>query len=307
MYNACLKLAYFPIKWKHATVVAIPKAGKDITNPSNYRPISLLNSLSKTFERIILARLNRHLELHSTMPHEQFGFKSGHSTVHQLVRISQRVKQGFANGQSTGMVLLDVEKAYDSVWQEAIVYKLQRAHCPQYLVKIIHSFLTDRTFQVSVQGYKSSTRPIPYGVPQGAVLSPILYNVFTADVLKVDGVVYAFFADDTAFFATDKDPQIILCKLQHAQNTLEAYQRRWRIKTNTTKSQAIFFTQKRAPRNLPNRSIVVNGHPVEWSNQANYLGMILDTKLKFDKHIINCTTKVDRATKALYSLVNRRS
>lgn len=104
VFNACLKLTYFPEKLKHATVVAIPKANKDVTLSTNYRPISLLSSLSKILERLILNRLNRHLEANPVVPNEQFGFKNGHSTNHQLARITRLVKQGFSAKKSTGMI-----------------------------------------------------------------------------------------------------------------------------------------------------------------------------------------------------------
>ncbi|KAL9693052.1 hypothetical protein quinque_012337 [Culex quinquefasciatus] len=81
--------------------------------------------------------------------HYQFGFKPGHSTVHQLARISEMVKRGFLAGKSTGMILLDVEKAYDSVWQDAVVYKLFRSNLQPFLVKIVESFLTNRSFTVT--------------------------------------------------------------------------------------------------------------------------------------------------------------
>lgn len=305
--NACLRLAYFPLKWKHASVIAIPKPNKNITCPGNYRPISLLSGLSKILERLILNRLNRHVEVNEVIPHEQFGFKKGHSTIHQLVRIKQEIKRNFSHGKSTGMVLLDVEKAYDSVWQEAVVFKLHQSNCPLYLVKIISSFLSNRRFEVTLNGSTSTSHPIPFGVPQGSVLSPTLYNIFTSDTIMVDGVVYAFFADDTAFLAADKDPAQIVTKLQHAQNNLESYQRKWRIKVNATKTQTIFFTKKRAARNLPTTAITTNGQPSNWEDDGKYLGVILDSKLTFAKHVNYSIDKLDKTVRCLYSLINRRS
>lgn len=307
VFNACLKYTYFPDNWKHATVVAIPKSNKDVTLPTNYRPISLLSSISKILERLILNRLNRHLEINPVIPEEQFGFKNGHSTNHQLARITRQVKHGFAAKKSTGMVLLDVEKAYNSVWQEAIIFKLQKTNCPIYLVKLIKSFLLERSFAVSVNSSMSEPHRIPCGVPQGSVLSPTLYNIFTSDVLMVDGVTYAFFADDTAFLATDDDPQIVTCKLQHAQNQLQQFQQKWRIKTNTSKTQAIFFTRRRSPRYLPTSEITVNGSTVPWKEEVEYLGLTLDKKLLFDKHINRAINKVNCLSRSLYSLIHRRS
>lgn len=305
--NACLKLHYFPDVWKQALVVGVPKPNKDITQPGSYRPISLLSTLSKVLERVILARLNRHLDNNLIIPDEQFGFRKGHSTNHQLVRITQAIKKGFLTKKSTGMVMLDVEKAYDSVWQDAIIHKLIVARFPMYLVKLIQSFLRERSFQVTVNGSLSPIHGIPFGVPQGSVLSPTLYNVFSADVLMVDGVSYAFFADDTGYFVSDSDPKVIKTKLQAAQNHLQEFQRQWRIKINPTKTQAVFFSRRRSPRYLPSSKVKVCGLEVDWSNEAKYLGVLLDKMLLFDKHTDQTLKKCKSLIRSLYSLVNRRS
>lgn len=305
--NACLALSYFPSSWKHAIVRGIPKAGKDVTLPSNYRPISLLPTMSKILERVILSRIESHLESRTVIPRQQFGFKRGHSTNHQLVRLTQSIQQSFARGQSVGMILLDVEKAYDSVWQDAILHKMKLAGFPQYILKLLHSFLKNRSFQVIVDGELSRPQLIPFGVPQGAVLSPILYNIFTSDVVMVNGVEYYMFADDTGFASADKHPEIIIEKLQSAQNKLEDYQRRWKIKINPAKTQAIFFTRRRSERFLPQSQVVSMGHAIPWSEQVKYLGLEFDPKLKFDKHVAASLEKCSKLTRMLYPLVSRRS
>jgi hypothetical protein len=115
IFNSCLKLCYFPKKWKHATVIPIPKPGSDPSDPSNYRPISLLSSISKILERIILQHLNAFISGHNVLPNHQFGYRAAHSTSHQLNRVVRHVKNRRAQGKSTGMLLLDVEMAFDSV------------------------------------------------------------------------------------------------------------------------------------------------------------------------------------------------
>ena len=305
--NACLKHSYFPTSWKHAIVTAIPKAGKDITLSTNYRPISLLPTMSKILERVVLTRIEDHITDRGIIPAQQFGFKRGHSTNHQLVRLTQHIQKSFNSGQSAGMVLLDVEKAYDSVWQEAILHKMRLTEFPMYILKLLHAFLKGRTFQVSVDGELSSPQQIPFGVPQGAVLSPSLYNIFTSDVAMVDEAEYFFFADDTGFVATDKDPQNIIDHLQSAQDTLENYQRRWKIKVNAAKTQAVFFTRRRSQRYLPQSQVYAVGHPVQWSDQVKYLGLTFDKKLRFDKHVAASLDKCKKLTKMLYPLVCRRS
>lgn len=89
IFNACMKCAYFPTAWKNAKVIAIQKHGKDPFNPSSYRPISLLSSLGKIFERILLKRLNMHIENDVIIPNQQFGFRKAHSCNHQLATLHQ--------------------------------------------------------------------------------------------------------------------------------------------------------------------------------------------------------------------------
>jgi hypothetical protein len=106
---------HFLLQWKQAIVIAIPKPGKDPTNPGNYRPISILNSLSKIYERILLFRVQKYTHENNVLPNQQFGFRSKHSTGHQVQRIVNFIRNGFQQKMSTGMLLLDIEKAYDSV------------------------------------------------------------------------------------------------------------------------------------------------------------------------------------------------
>lgn len=307
IFSACLKLCYFPANWKHAIVVAIPKANKDTSIPSNYRPISLLPTISKLFERIILTRIERHLETTRIIPHEQFGFQKGHSTSHQIVRLVKEVRSNLQQGNSAGLILLDVEKAYDSVWHDAILHKMLLGNFPLRILKIIRCFLMDRSFRVSVNGHFSDPVRVPFGVPQGSVLSPTLYNIFSADIVKVDGVQYYLFADDTGFLVAHRDSNVVIDKLQHAQDSIQEYQRKWKVKVNPAKSQAIFFTRRRSPRHLPQRHVSCGGVDIPWSPTVGYLGVTLDRTLTFGCHVTNCIQKCDKLTKSLYPLVKRRS
>jgi hypothetical protein len=110
LFNCCLKLSYFPTKWKHAKVILIPKPNKDHSDPSNF-----LRSISKVFERVILKRFNEILSNYNLLPHHQCGFRAAHSASHQLNRVVRYIKTNRESQKSTGMVF-DVEKAFDSVW-----------------------------------------------------------------------------------------------------------------------------------------------------------------------------------------------
>lgn len=122
--NAVLALQHYPRAWKQAAVIPIAKPGKEATSPENYRPISLLSGLSKLTEKVNLHRLDKIENRLKIVPNEQFGFKTFHSTTHQVARIVTDIKTNFNKGQNTVLMLLDMQKAFDKVWIDGLVYKL---------------------------------------------------------------------------------------------------------------------------------------------------------------------------------------
>lgn len=307
LFNACIKLSYFPSSWKNASIIPIPKPNKDHSNPANYRPISLLSCLSKIFERIILIRLNKHIRENEIIPNTQFGFRAQHSTSHQLLRITNNIKSNYSNKKSTGMVLMDIEKAFDSVWHKGLLFKLIKCNFPGYLTLLIKSFLEDRKFQVHLRMAVSQSFQIPAGVPQGSVLSPTLYNIFTSDIINLPECNIAMFADDTAIFTSSTDPEIIQDNLNSSLDLILQYYKKWKIKINVSKTQAIYFTKRRARRFLPNMDLIVDNNSIPWSNEVKYLGIVLDKKLTFKNHIDETTHKAEKYIKILYSFINRKS
>lgn len=308
IFNACLKIGYFPDSWKCAKVIPIPKPGKDLSSSKNYRPISLLSSISKIFEKIILSRLSAHMGTKSLILNEQFGFRHGHSTNHQLLRLSQHIKSGFAGGKSTGVITFDIEKAFDSVWHNGLLHKMFSIKYPLYLIKLIRSYLKSRSFFVSINGTKSTTFSILAGVPQGSVLGPTLYNIFTSDLkVPIKECQTALFADDTAFYATAKNPDKIVRILNESAQCLSEYCLKWKIKLNDTKTQAVFFTKRRSQQWLPAVELTVQNSPIPWSNQIKYLGVTLDKKLTFGIHIDLAVQKAQKYIAILYTLIGRKS
>lgn len=305
--NACIMLSYFPDGWKNAITIPIRKPGKPADDVSSYRPISLLSSMSKILERIILHRINSHLEQSDIIPNSQFGFRSQHSTAHQLMRVVKQIRTGFRTTRSSGMVLLDLKCAFDSVWHDGLVFKMKRANFPIYLIKITQSFLANRTFRVKVNNSFSNPKAIPAGVPQGAVLSPVLFNIFMADLPQFHGCTTAQYADDVALLSTNKRAASIKKSIQKAVNAFAKYVRHWKLKLNPTKTEAVYFTRRRALRAFPRSNIKVDGHQVDWAASAKYLGAILDQKLTFKKHVDHVIEKSGKCVKMLYSLVCRNS
>lgn len=172
--NGILKSGYFPKTWKDATVIPIPKSGKHLTNPINYRPISLLSSISKLTEKIILNRIQDFDRKEKVMIDEQFGFRRGHSTSRQVARIANSIIKNYNIDNITSMALLDIEKAFDTVWIDGITYKLIQYKFPVYLTRLINNYLLGRRFRVKINSQFSEVRNSRAGVAQGSVLGPVL-------------------------------------------------------------------------------------------------------------------------------------
>jgi hypothetical protein len=303
----CIKLCYFPEKWKTANVVAIKKPGKSPSSVDSYRPISLLSTLSKILERVILKRLQNHLDSNDIIPKEQCGFTKGRSTNHLLSKIVSHIKNKFnINCSSTGMILLDIEKAFDRVWHYGLLYKLIKFRFPPYLIKFTRSLLENRSFKVTYKTISSSLRKFKFGLPQGGVTSPTYYNIYTADIPKHPSCHIGLFADDTAIYSTSPHFQTIYDNLQDYLAELEIFFKRWKIRINGEKTKAMYFTRRRK-KELPNKRIKVSGAEIEWSKEIKYLGLILDKTLTFKKHVDYAINKMQNCVRILFPLLNRRS
>jgi Reverse transcriptase (RNA-dependent DNA polymerase) len=151
---------------------------------------------------------------------------------------------------STGMLLLDVKKAFDSVWHEPLLHKLLQRGFDIFLTKLIFSFLKNRSFQVKIGNTKSQSHNIPYGVPQGAILSPTLYNIFTSDVPTSSFFKTATFADDTAIYTSTQTPGLIQDDLQNHLNSISDYCKDWNQNQCHKDTSYLFFkVHQKCPTN----------------------------------------------------------
>lgn len=175
---------------------------------------------------------------------------------------------------------------------------------PVYLIIIIFSYLSNRKMIVTVSRVFSEPYSIPAGVPQGSVLGPILFIFYMFDSPKNKLVEESTFADDKALLAYSYRISTIVKRLTEAFNKLYKYYNKWKIKINTAKTEAIIFT-KRYPE--IKQEIIINDHPIAWLDSVTYLGLILDTKLTFTKHINFASDKAQNALIKFYPLLNRQS
>lgn len=305
IFNKCILLKYFPTAWKQAHTIFIPKPGLDKKDPNNYRPISLLNIMAKIFEKVIYKRLLNFTNTNNIIPDEQFGFRASHSTNHQLLRLINTIYEGYNNKYYTAGIFLDIKKAFDKVWHDGIIHKLIHFNFPPYLIFLIKSFLNNRKFKAKYKNSLSNNFSMAAGTPQGSIISPLLFTIFTADIPKSDYASICLFADDTAVLVQDKKKDSLSLKLQLYVNSLQEWFSDWRFSINVNKTAAIYFT-KGSPSIFP-PNILLFGTPLPWTNDTKYLGIYIDRKLTFIKHKNHIDRKFYAANNILRPLIGYNS
>ncbi|GFX00217.1 probable RNA-directed DNA polymerase from transposon BS [Trichonephila clavipes] len=182
-----------------AVVIPILKPNSDDSNPQNYRPISLLSSLSKAYEFVILNRLNQHCLARNIIIPEQHDFLSKCSTVTQLLRVTELVHTGFQNHQATGMQFVDIAKAFDKIWHDGLVSKMMRLGFSDQILKIIHSCLNSRGLEIEVENLSASSVKVEFF--KEVCLDQDFFNLYINDIPKADNVHLAMYVDDTAIIS----------------------------------------------------------------------------------------------------------
>ena len=205
LFNILLKNVFVPVQWKKAIVAPLLKPGKPEDDPVSYRPVSLTSCLCKLFERVIAGRLDWFVESKRILHNSQAGFGRGRNTSDHIIQLEMDVKESFASKKSTVAVFLDISKAYDCVWIQGLLFKLSRIGVSGLILGWISRFLTDRELCVRVGSYLSEFRPILTGVPQGAVLSPLLFNIMLYDFpIPPSLIKKLLYADDITIYVSVK-------------------------------------------------------------------------------------------------------
>ena len=197
----------FPSICKTSSIIPIHKMGKPLDSPASFRSISLTSCVSKLFERIILSYLLFFLESNSILSPRQAGFRTGRSTLDQILYLSQSISDRFNKprpGSRTILSTIDFSKAFDSVWHPALFHKLISAGLRPCFARWTQSFLSDRRACVVFQNYKSRSFRVRRVVPQGSVLGPVLFSLFVNDLPAslASSVSCSLYTDDLAIWSS---------------------------------------------------------------------------------------------------------
>ena len=289
--NACLKVSYFPKEWKRANVIVINKKGKkNDGNARSYRPISLLSNLGKNFEKLIMGRLNNLSNDKNWISDYQFGFSKNKSTVDAADNLVTMIEKNKKKKLFTLCIFFDIKGAFDNAWHPGIIKKLKEKECPSGLIKLIHSYLSDRT----VAYENGNLHLLEKSCPQGGILSPFLWLININDILEIninENCLIQAYADDICAIITAKN----VSTLEKVANKIFESFDKWAVNNkltfDTLKTEAVLFTNR---HKTPYVNLVFGGDIIEVKDKVRYLGVILDRKLLWTEHV---TCRINEAKK----------
>ena len=243
---------------KMAEVILIYK-NKNVEQYTNYRPISLLPSLSKIMEKVIYKRVYNFLNLNKLFYPSQYGFRPKCSTTHAIAQLTAHILEALDNKKHTIGVFLDLSKAFDTINHETLLHKLHHYGIRGLALEWFRSYLSGRKQYVHFNGMDSDTEDVTCGVPQGSVLGPLLFIIYTNDLpnaLRDSGCI--LFADDTTLFQSLQDINMIINNLSQELEKLTDWFRANKLSLNINKTNYIIFT------NTPNLLPAIN--PVSYTH-----------------------------------------
>ena len=285
LFNRSFREGKFADIYKHSNVIPLPKKG-DNSDPSNFRPVSLLSNVGKLQERIVFKHIYNFLHENDILYKYQSGFLPNHSTTFQLIDIYHHICQTFDSNQYSCMVFLDVSKAFDRVWHKGLIFKLKQNGIDGDLLEWISDYLSGRKQKVVIRNTSSSLMKVQAGVPQGSVLGPLLFLVYINDIAESLLSLTRLFADDSSLLysaATIKDIEGII---NHDLRMLVSWAAQWLINFNPLKTEVMLFTLKFI-ESFPN--IIFDGTPIKFVPEHKHLGLTFSSHIE---NIIKSASKV---------------
>ena len=291
LINKSLKEGQVPDLLKIAKVVPIYK-NKDRQIMDNYRPVSVLPSVSKILEKVVFKRLHAFLTHHSILYECQFGFRPKFSAIDAISLFNYNVCKTLENNKVGLGVFLDLSKAFDTIDHEILIKKLNFYGIRGRALEWFKSYLCNRKQYVLFQGNKSEMASITHGVPQGSILGPLLFIIYINDLhkcLKTSKPI--LYADDTTLFNSADNIRILFKNTNNDLKSLHEWFKCNKLSINTSKSFYMIF-QKKKKHLDHNLHLVMNNNQIERKSSTKFLGMIIDERLNWHDHIQYIQNKI---------------
>ncbi len=297
--NISLGEGIFPDKLKIAKIIPIYKS-KEKNQFNNYRPISLLSSMSKIFEKIVYKRLYNFIE-HSLYD-KQFGFRAKRSTVQAILEFCADTIESMENRKFSLATFLDLSKAFDTIDHNILLNKLKMYGVRGIALKWFQSYLTDRSHFIQYKNNSSKMEPIICGVPQGSVLGPLLFIIYTNDLPQcLMDAKCILFADDTTIYDNSDDIDMLYTSLNNNLNTLADWFRANKLSLNVGKTTYMLFGKTPNPHHNDQHGINIGNQTINKVKTTKFLGLQIDDQLKWANQIKHIKSKLTSSLFAIRS------
>nr|CAH7757971.1 unnamed protein product [Callosobruchus chinensis] len=302
--SCCLDVGYFPLNWKLSFVTPLPK----VSTPAclnDLRPISLLCVLSKILEKVVYQQVVEYANEHKIIPKHQSGFRKGYSTTSALSNLTDNIIRARDKKMASVLISLDYSKAFDCLDHDLILAKLHYYGFDNKSVAFFNFYLKDRQQTVTLNGIYSPPTNIISGVPQGSILGPLLFLLYSADLSKnVTSCDVQMYADDTQitsyFF-----PNFLNIATQEINKDLETiykFSTEHNLKLNPDKSTVILFAKENILTQLKTElKLKINGTALNYGSISKNLGLLVDENLRFKEHVSVLLKKAYTRLRLLYN------
>jgi len=294
--NLTFETGIFPEILKTAKVLPVFKNKGEITDCTNYRPISLLSNMDKVLEKLIYKRAYSFLDNSKLLYIRQFGFRRKHSTVHTLTNLCQKIADALDNHKYACGVFVDLQKAFDTVDHNILLAKLGHYGIRGKAHKLFESYLTDRRQFVTVSGQSSPERIIKHGVPQGSVLGPLLFLIYINDLnYAIKFSLVHHFADDTNLLIITDNLETLTEQMNQDLQSLWHWLNANKISLNASKTEYVLFRHPTKKLNNDLVKLYIGGYLLSEKNTIKYLGVHVDSDLKWNTQVNNTAGKLRKA------------
>lgn len=291
--NLSIESGRFPNDLKKAKVIPLYKKGSKLEQ-GNYRPVSILCTLSKIIERIVFEQVNNYLSSHNLIYELQSGFRKSHSTDTCLLYLTDYIRKEVDKGNFCGMVMLDLQKAFDTVDHRILLSKLSAIGFNDIAVRWFESYLQSRTQVVEVGGTLSQPKDVQCGVPQGSVLGPLLFLLYVNDLKSVCSCELYLFADDSALVFSHKDKKTVELTLSLELGNVSKWLSRNRLSLHLGKTESILFGTRVKLNKNPGFEVLAGDTAINAKDSVSYLGCVLDSQLSGAGQAQKVITKVNQ-------------